>query len=58
MALPGPVFHERLYDAVGALIVFIVGIGILTKAGNRLGWLFVAAALGWAYLTFRDLIFM
>jgi len=54
----GPIFGERLYDAVGALIVFIVGMALVTKAGKWIGWLFVLAAAAWAYINFQDLLFM
>jgi len=54
----GPVFGDQLYDPVGALIVFLVGAAILFKTGNRIGWVFVGAALIWAFLTFRHLLEM
>jgi len=56
--MAGPVFHDRLYDTVGALVVFLVGAFIWFQTGKKVGWLFVAAALIWAFLTYRDLIEM
>jgi hypothetical protein len=58
LIMVGPIFDDRLYDSIGALVVFLVGAGIWFKTGNRLGWLFVIAAFIWAYLTYKDLLSM
>lgn len=59
MVMGGPLFGgDTTYNAVCALIVFLVGMGILFKTESKIGWLFIIAALGWAFLTFKDLIFM
>lgn len=49
---------DRLYDTVCAGIVFLVGMGILFKTESKTGWLFVLAGLAWAFLTWKDMIFM
>jgi len=57
--LEAPLFGgDKTYNAVVALIVFLAGAGLYFKTGNRLGWLFIAVALIWAFLTYQDLLFM
>lgn len=58
LLMQGPIFGERVYDAIGALVVFIVGMALLLKARNKFGWVLAALAAVWAYFTFKDLIFM
>jgi hypothetical protein len=58
LMMEAPLFNgDKTYNAVAALVVFLVGMGIYFKSGNRLGWLFIVAALVWTYLTFQDLLF-
>ena len=59
LAMEGPLFHgDILYNSICALVIFLVGSAIWFKSGNRVGWLFVAAAVIWTYLTFKELLFM
>jgi len=57
--LEAPLFGgDKLYNAICALVLLLVGAGIWFKTGNKFGWLFIAAAFIWAYLTFQDLLQM
>ena len=59
MVMGGPMFGgDTLYNAIAALVVFLVGMGILMKTESKAGWIFVIAAIGWAYLTFKEFINM
>ena len=59
MALQAPLFGgDRLYNSLLALGLFVAGAAILFKAGKMVGWLFIVAGLAWAYLTYKDLLFM
>ena len=49
---------DRLYNAIVAFVVLLVGAGIYFKTGNKLGWIFIAGALVWVYITFKDYIEM
>ncbi|MCX8036324.1 MAG: hypothetical protein N3D11_04550 [Candidatus Sumerlaeia bacterium] len=59
MAMEAPLFGgDMLYNAIVALVLFLVGAGIYFKTGNRFGWLFIAVAAYWTYITFQELIGM
>jgi hypothetical protein len=59
LMMEAPMFGgDMLYNAIAALVVFLVGVGILMKTESKTGWIFIIAAIGWAYLTFKELINM
>ncbi len=59
LVMEAPLFGgDVMYNALVAFFLLLVGAGIYFKTGNRFGWLFIAAAIFWAYLTFQELIGM
>jgi hypothetical protein len=40
---------DPLYGLLGALIVFIVGLGVALRAGSKWGYLIAAAGIYWAW---------
>ncbi len=58
-AMEAPLFGgDLLYNSIVAFVLLLVGSGIYFKTGNRLGWLFIAVALYWVYITFQELLGM
>jgi len=59
LQMEAPLFGgDKLYNSILAIILLIVGLALVMKAGKKIGWLFVAGAFVWGYLTFKDLLFM
>lgn len=47
---------DLLYNLLGAGIVLIIGFALIMKAGNKLGWILVAAAAIYAWLALQPTI--
>ena len=59
LVMEGPLFGgDMLYNTICVLILVIVGAGLLAKTESRIAWLFILAAIVWAYMTYQELIFM
>jgi hypothetical protein len=59
LIMQAPLFGgDKLYNALLALMVFIAGVALLLKVGSKWGLLLIAAAAFWAFLTFKDLLYM
>ena len=47
---------DALYPLLGAAIIAVVGFAILLKGGSKFGWIIVAGACGWAWVTLQPII--
>jgi len=47
---------DLLYNLLGAGIVAVIGFALIMKMGNKLGWLLVAGACVFAYISLKPTI--
>jgi len=47
---------DILYPMVGVLILVIIGFALVMKAGNKLGWIVIAAAAVYAWFVLQPVI--
>ena len=56
IALCGASWDDIMYPMIGALVVLIIGFAIVMKGGSKYGWIFIAAAVVWAYMTMKPVM--
>ena len=45
-----PITSDFLYDAIAAILVFIIGAGLAMKMEMKFGWIIAEAGLAWVIM--------
>ncbi len=48
--------NDLLYNLIGAGVVAVIGFALIMKLGNKLGWVLVAGACAFAYVSLKPTI--